>query len=169
MSHTGRAVQLPVETEEDGEPGLHRMCKLLYHTLPRLPSPTQSYLIIKGTKSQISKRKTKTKILGCDSLVLCNPKRNMDAATKMNSTRLCSHFGGNVDSDSSFWSQKTMQQKARNINKAKCHQCLPTPRHHPFVCSEMTSGPFGKHNGVPTTVLSSCRANDTTAVPLPSI
>lgn len=59
---------------------------------------------------------------------------------------------------------KTMQQKARNINKAKCHQCLPTHRHHPFVCSEMTSGPFGKHDGIPTTVLPSCRASGITPV-----
>lgn len=33
------------------------------------------------------------------------PPRNMDEATKMNSTRLFSYFRGNVDSDSSFWSQ----------------------------------------------------------------
>lgn len=60
-----------------------------------------------------------------------------------------------------------MQQKERNINKAKCHQCLPTYRHHPFVCSEMTSGPFGKYNGIHTTVLSSCSANDITSVAFP--
>lgn len=62
---------------------------------------------------------------------------------------------------------KNMQQKERNINKAKCHQCLPTYRHHPFVCSEMTSGPFGKYNGIHTTVLSSCSANDITSVAFP--
>lgn len=60
-----------------------------------------------------------------------------------------------------------MQQKERNINKAKCHQCLPTYRHHPFVCSEMTSGPFGKYNGIHTTVLSSCSENDITSVAFP--
>lgn len=60
-----------------------------------------------------------------------------------------------------------MQQKERNINKAKCHQCLPTYRHHPFVCSEMTSGPFGKYNGIHTTVLSSCSANDIMSVAFP--
>lgn len=60
-----------------------------------------------------------------------------------------------------------MQQKERNINKAECHQCLPTYRHHPFVCSEMTSGPFGKYNGIHTTVLSSCSANDITSVAFP--
>lgn len=62
---------------------------------------------------------------------------------------------------------KNMQQKERNINKAKCHQCLPTYRHHPFVCSEMTSGPFGKYNGIHTTVLSSCSANDITSEAFP--
>lgn len=60
-----------------------------------------------------------------------------------------------------------MQQKERNINKAKCHQCLPTYRHHPFVCSEMTSGPFGKYNGIHTTLLSSRSANDITSVAFP--
>lgn len=33
-------------------------------------------------------------------------KENMDTATKMKATRLVSCFGGTVDSDSSFWSQK---------------------------------------------------------------
>lgn len=40
---------------------------------------------------------------------------------------------------------KNMQQKESNINKAKCQQCLQTYRHHPFVCTEMTSEPFGKY------------------------
>lgn len=62
---------------------------------------------------------------------------------------------------------KNMPQKERNINKAKCHQCLLTYRHHPFVCSAMTSGPFGKYNGIHTTVLSPCSANDITSVAFP--
>lgn len=62
---------------------------------------------------------------------------------------------------------KNMQQKERNINKAKCHQCLPTYRHRPFVCSEMGTGSFGKYSAIHTTVLSSCSAHDITPVAFP--
>lgn len=62
---------------------------------------------------------------------------------------------------------KNMQQKERNINKAKCHQCLPTYRHRPFVCSEMGTGSSGKYSAIHTTVLSSCSADDIPPVAFP--
>lgn len=86
--------------------------------------------------------------------------------TTTKATRLFSCFRGTVDSDSSFWSQK-YAAKGKEINKAKCHQCLPTYRHRPFVGSEVGTGSFGKYSAIHTTVLSSCSAHDVTPVAFP--
>jgi len=62
---------------------------------------------------------------------------------------------------------KNMQQKESNINKAKCQQCLQTYRHHPFVCTEMTSEPFGKYNAIHRPALLSSNTNFTRSLAFP--